>query len=273
MRKRSMLIAGGAVLLTLSFSVISTNEAYAICFGNCGTASGADGVVTAPPSGGTYGWISTLGGLGGFGQISGVGGTNGSSQSITFTTTGPATLTYHYNYVTSDGAGFADYAWSELLNVTNTHVAWLFTARTTPSGDTVPGQDMPAVDATLTPGNAPINPGAPIWSPLGGDGSSPDGFNNRSSGACWATGCGYTGWIKSEFDIASAGTYTILFGVTNWDDQDFDSGLAFGGITVGDVDIPIPGQVPIPAALPLFASGLAGLGWLARRRKKSQAAA
>ena len=31
--------------------------------------------------------------------------------------------------------------------------------------------------------------------------------------------------------------------------------------------------VPVPAALPLFASGLAGLGWLARRKKRQQATA
>jgi hypothetical protein len=29
--------------------------------------------------------------------------------------------------------------------------------------------------------------------------------------------------------------------------------------------------VPLPAALPLFATGLAGLGWLARRRRKQAA--
>jgi hypothetical protein len=33
----------------------------------------------------------------------------------------------------------------------------------------------------------------------------------------------------------------------------------------------VPTAVPLPAALPLFASGLAGLGWLARRRKRGQA--
>ena len=32
------------------------------------------------------------------------------------------------------------------------------------------------------------------------------------------------------------------------------------------------GATPLPAALPLFASGLAGLGWLARRRRKQPAA-
>jgi hypothetical protein len=30
-------------------------------------------------------------------------------------------------------------------------------------------------------------------------------------------------------------------------------------------------NTPLPAALPLFATGLAGLGWLARRRKKQAA--
>ena len=34
-----------------------------------------------------------------------------------------------------------------------------------------------------------------------------------------------------------------------------------------------PTPTPIPTSLPLFASGLAGLGWLARRRKRSQARA
>jgi len=32
-----------------------------------------------------------------------------------------------------------------------------------------------------------------------------------------------------------------------------------------------PSAVPLPAALPLFASGLGGLAWLARRRKRGQA--
>jgi D-xylose transport system substrate-binding protein len=33
-------------------------------------------------------------------------------------------------------AEFADYSFAELLTDTDAHVAWLFTARTTPSGDT-----------------------------------------------------------------------------------------------------------------------------------------
>jgi len=38
-------------------------------------------------------------------------------------------------------------------------------------------------------------------------------------------------------------------------------------ITGGKGFLAAPSVVPLPAALPLFASGLAGLGWLARRKK------
>jgi hypothetical protein len=46
---------------------------------------------------------------------------------------------------------------------------------------------------------------------------------------------------------------------------------SIGGLTGGsDSYINNPTPVPVPAALPLFASGLAGLGWLSRRRKRLQ---
>jgi len=41
--------------------------------------------------------------------------------------------------------------------------------------------------------------------------------------------------------------------------------------SVVTVDNLIVQPVPLPAALPLFASGLAGLGWLARRRNRMSA--
>jgi hypothetical protein len=39
------------------------------------------------------------------------------------------------------------------------------------------------------------------------------------------------------------------------------------------LSIQSPVTTPVPAALPLFATGLVGLGWLARRRKQKQTAA
>jgi hypothetical protein len=40
---------------------------------------------------------------------------------------------------------------------------------------------------------------------------------------------------------------------------------------VDDLTINSAAATPLPAALPLFATGLAGLGWLARRRRKQVA--
>jgi hypothetical protein len=40
------------------------------------------------------------------------------------------------------------------------------------------------------------------------------------------------------------------------------------GVGMVTSDFAVTAPVPLPAALPLFASGLAGLGWLARRKRK-----
>lgn len=227
------------------------------CTGNCGTA-GADGVVTLAPSGGTqYGWVSTSSGVSGLGL--GIGSeTNGSTlNSQLFSASAGDMLNFEFNFVTSDGAGFADYAWASLLDSLNNTVAVLFTARTTPAGNSVPGFGMPPIAATITPSIVTIIPGGPAWSPLGG-----------SSGACYSTGCGYSDWVSSSYSIASAGNYSLQFGTVNWADTAFQTGLAFDGITVGGNPIGGGGvPVPEPSTLLLIGSGMVGLVGMRRLRK------
>ena len=227
------------------------------CAGNCGS-SGADGVVTLSPMGNTsYQWVSTTGGLTGVGALpTGALGseTDGSTLATSiFSATAGTTLNFYFNYVTSDGSGFADYAWAELYNSSHVPEALLFTGRTNPSGSIVPGSGMPAPLATLTPGSVPIIPGGPAWSPLGG-----------SSGACYAAGCGYTGWVNSNYVIPTAGNYYLEVGVTNWSDTAFDSGLAMDGVTVGGNPL---NPVPEPGTLMLLATGIMPFVLKLRRRQ------
>ena len=198
------------------------------CVGTCGT-SGADGVVTAPPTGSTYSYVTTDGGVDGAGELPGqeASSTTGSLFTTSaFNAVAGDDLNFSFNYVTSDGSGFADYAWAALLTSGLDPVAILFTARTQPEGTIVPGQNLPGVEATLNPASVPIIDGAPTWGPLG-----------SSSGTCYSAGCGYTGWVSSTYDIANAGTYVLRFGVSNWSDSAYQSGMAFSGITVGGVPV------------------------------------
>jgi hypothetical protein len=231
------------------------------CSGTCGS-SGADGVVPLSPIGSaSYQWVSTNNAPNGVGALpTGKLGleTNGSTlASPIFSATAGTALNFYFNYVTSDGAGFADYAWAELFDSTNHPVALLFTARTLPNGSIVPGSGLPAPLATLTPPNVPIVGGGPAWSPLGGD-----------SGSCFAPGCGYTGWINSNYKIPTAGNYYLGVGVVNWIDTEFGSGLALDGVTVGGVAVgpgePPPTGTPEPGSLLLLAAGVPALLLLKR---------
>lgn len=223
------------------------------CTGNCGTAA-PNGKVSAPPNSPTYDYISTAGaptsnGLGLGQEINGSLLT--SNQFIAQT---GDSLKFYFNFVTSDGSGYSDYAWARLLNVNTNAYTYLVTARTSPSGSIIPGTGLPAVDATLTPGSVPIISGGPTWAQLG-----------ASSGSCYNQGCGYTGWVLSDYTIKNNATYQLQFGVVNWKDKNYDSGLALSGAALNNHPI----DVPEPASLLLVAGGVAGLIGARRRAKKA----
>lgn len=245
--------------LALVVCLAGSASAASVCSGNCGQ-SGANGVVGLSPFGSTqYQWVSTENGLSGVGilpaTVSGSGSpTNGSTFSTNvFSANAGDPLDFYFNYVTSDGSGFPDYGWAALMNENGTLSAILFTARTVPApGNIVPGVGMPAPAATLVPPVVSIVLGTD-WAPLGG-----------SSGSCWASGCGHSGWVEATYSIPNAGNYFLKIGVVNYNDTAYQSGLAMDGVTVNNVPIP---TTPEPGTLVLLCGGfLPFVGRLLRRR-------
>lgn len=264
---RSILLAGAAAGLMLAATGVQAAPNYGAPAGWTGVGTVGTGTpngdVGATPGGHTeYLFVTTDGGADGGGNLLSLGQeTNGSRlTSPLFAANAGDALEFYFNYVTSDGAGYADYAWARLLDASDTQVALLFTARTVPApGNIVPGTGMPSPDATLDPPVVSIilgthSSGGPLWDELGG-----------SSGACFDDGCGLSGWVKSIYKISTAGNYRLQFGVTNWNDDSYDSGMAIAGATIGGTPID-PQPVPEPASLALLGLGLLGLGFAARRR-------
>ncbi len=283
------LIANGAMAQQFNSGIPATWT----CFGTCGTSADVVGpsVVSSLPS--AYGWVSTFGGpdaispfpnasvpANGFG---GVGNTNGSIlRSTAFSAIAGEKLNFQFNYVTSDGATFADYAWARLLtagSLSETDV--IFTARTNAAGGpTVPGFGLPNPNVTLTPSSALVidagykpTDGGPLWSPLGAS------FN----GTCYDVGCGYTGWVGASYSMLNSGNYVLEFGVTNWNDTAWDSGMAFNSVTIGtgrlgeDVEIDDDSRhvtaIPEPDSYAMLLAGLGLLVFEVRRQARKNAAA
>ncbi|WP_338758466.1 NF038132 family protein [Massilia sp. METH4] len=228
------------------------------CTGNCGTAP-EDGDITLAPGGGAqYGWVSTNGGAAGV-RLPGIGVPGDSHSGSTlrshlFTAQASDVLQFQFNYVTTDGGDFSDYAWVRLLHADGTQAALLATARTAPGGGAVPGFGMPAGAATLDPPYSNVEGITPTWSPLGGD-----------SGECYVEPCGQTGWITADYAIAATGQYMLEFGVVNWVDPSADTGLAFDAISLDGVPL---APIPEPGRLGMLAAGVLVLELMRRWRRR-----
>jgi hypothetical protein len=267
-------LAGPAMALTIA---PPPDIADGNCTGQCGATAASGDITLSPQGSGQYGYVATSGSSAyGVSPVTldpnNRGGgieTNGSKfVSASFQAAAGDRLDVWFNYVSTDGKGYDDYAWARVVDAsTGSLVAWVFTATSSNSGtrNIVPGD---VVDKSQFDPDASIvnyddyeftskDVSDPVdWAPLGG-----------SNGTCWednAAGCGYTGWLLSRHDFAAAGSYRLEIGVVNWGDEAYDSGLAFdyGGLV---------SSVPEPASLPMALAGLGVFSLLAQRRQRNAA--
>lgn len=262
--------------------------------GAAGLIEGTNAVPLSPTGNSYFGFVTTAGGAGHFGSPDNVSplilkadgkgneGTNNGTKIVSDAFSGIAgnTLTLHFNYISTDGRGYDDYAWARLVDAaSNETAAWLFTARSTNSarGNVIPGdvlnrqvdRDAPdQLDAVLNDGDRiGFDVSSTTWQPLG-----------ISSGYCWddANTCGPSGWVKSSYVLAQTGTFRLEFGVANWGDEIFDSALAFDFVGLDAANFP---NAPLIASVPeasthaMFLAGIALAGVVALRRRARVASA
>ena len=256
--------------------------------GVAGVITGGTTVPTSPLGNAQFGYVTTAGPEGDYNQTyntsplalesQGKGSgtqTNGTKVRLgSFQATANEKLDLYFDYITTDGSGYDDYAWARLIDAGNqSTAAWLFTARSTHSGNgnVVPGNvlnkqtdnNLPKdLDATPNNGNTVnFNISSTVWAPLG-----------SSSGSCWDSSntCGQTGWIKSSFTIATTGTYYLEFGVNNWGDTAYDSALAFDFTGLNPATSSAPtSSVPEPPPVAMMALELGLVAVIVCRRQRS----
>ncbi len=261
----SLLLLTSTAFAQTSASAVPADLAQWQCTGNCSTLP-ANGDITLSPLGNSqYAYVTTTDSeatdispidlVESGGQSTLFTDTNGSRYvSPTFALTAGQTVGAWFNYVSTDGKGFDDYAWARLVNLADqSQNLWLFTARSTNSnkqsivpGDLKVGFDPAATIVNYASFDFQVRNTAiddPIdWAPLG--------FDN---GTCWrsnAEGCGFTGWLESSVTIAAAGNYQLEVGVVNFGDTIYNSGLAF------DLSGLQPSAVPEPSTWALLLAGL-----------------
>lgn len=251
--------------------------------GTMGSIGGTLAMPTSPTGNSQFAYVTTAGGI----DNNSVGGpvsplvlknngdgsgnqTNGSSmKSTSFNAAQNDSLSMYFNYISTDGGHYPDYAWARLVDNNNNHVAWLFAAESSnrANGNVVPGSVLKnqfndalpdEVDAVVNGGNTVgFEVGDTNWSPLGG-----------SAGTCWdnSNTCGSTDWLLSEYTIQNTGIYYLELGVMNWGDDLFDSALAidFDGLNSARFGSQVA-AVPVPAAAWLFGSALLGFAGLRRK--------